>query len=159
MGHKSSFKERLVRVACDVSNRLRNVEEIDAADVQKNPERYVLIDVRPDEERSVSMISGAVTSDQFESSPDTGQGRIPVVYCTAGYRSGVYAQQANRKSNLTDATDDSAESRQILNLRGGILSWCQQGLPLQTPDGQPTQRVHIHGKAWNLLPEGYEAVW
>lgn len=159
MGHKSSFKERLVRVACDVSNRLRNVEEISAADVQKAADRYILIDVRPDEERSVSMISGAVTSDQFESSPDTAQGRIPVVYCTAGYRSGVYAQQANRNSQPTEGAADSAENPKILNLRGGILSWCQEGLPLQTPDGQPTQKVHIHGKAWNLLPEGYEAVW
>ena len=26
-------------------------------------------------------------------------------------------------------------------------------------DGQPTKRVHIYGAKWNLLPEGYEAVW
>ena len=161
MPERSSIKERLVRVACDISNRLRDVKEIEVTDAQQNADGLVLIDVRPEAERAVSMIPGAITAEHFEANRDSYRNHEPVAYCTAGYRSGVYAQKMNRtdaSSNGDSGTFDS-DNAAIKNLRGGILSWCQAGLPVMTPEGQPTNKVHVYSKSWNLLPEGFHGVW
>ena len=44
------------------------------------------------------------------------------------------------------------------NLRGSIVSWTHVGGDL-VKDGAPTKRVHVYGRKWNLLADGYEAVW
>lgn len=106
----------------------------------------VLVDVRGDEEREVSMIPGAISQEEFEKHPDRFTGREVVTYCTIGYRSGRYTQKLVGKG--WDAH----------NLRGSIVSWTHVEGELEH-DGSPTRRVHVYGRAWNLVAEGYEAVW
>jgi len=109
-------------------------------------ENVVLVDVRTPEEREISMIPGAVTVDEFEARKSRYSDHAIVAYCTVGYRSGIYAKELR------------GEDFRSFNVRGGILAWTHAGQPLNSEQG-PTKRVHTYGPKWNLLPEGYEAVW
>ena len=110
------------------------------------PDPPVVVDVRGDEERGVSIIPGALSREEFEERRDQLVGREVVAYCTIGYRSGLYTQK------LID------EGWKASNLRGSIVSWTHVGGDLEK-GGQPTRQVHVYGRKWNLLAEGYEAVW
>ncbi|MBI3838731.1 MAG: rhodanese-like domain-containing protein [Planctomycetia bacterium] len=105
----------------------------------------VIVDVRPEEERGVSMIPDAVSKDWFEGHRDQYRDRLVVTYCTIGARSGKYAVTLQQ------------EGFDVANLRGSILAWAHAGRPLVDKDG-PTKRVHVFSADWNLLPAGYEAV-
>jgi len=106
----------------------------------------VIVDVRPEEERRVSMIPDAVSKDWFEEHRDHYHDKLVVTYCTIGARSGKYAESLQR------------EGFDVVNLRGSILAWAHEGRPLVDKSG-PTNRVHVYSADWNLLPAGYEAVW
>ncbi len=110
------------------------------------PEPPVVVDVRDDEEREVSMLPGALSREEFEKRRDELAGREIVTYCTIGYRSGLYTRKL------------VGEGWKASNLRGSIVSWTHVGGEL-VRDGAPTRRVHVYGKRWNLVAEGYEAVW
>jgi rhodanese-related sulfurtransferase len=97
-------------------------------------------------ERSVSIIPGARSKEEFETHLDEHAGRHILVYCTAGCRSGAYAKEL-RERGLN-----------AFNLRGGVLDWALSGGPSVKPDGEPTRRVHVHGQRWNVLPPGYQVV-
>ncbi|MGD9721438.1 MAG: rhodanese-like domain-containing protein [Pirellulales bacterium] len=106
----------------------------------------VIVDVRPKEERDVSMIPNAVSEDWFEEHRDQYRDKLVVTYCTIGARSGKYAEALQQ------------EGFDVLNLSGSILAWAHEGRPLIAKGG-PTNRVHVYSADWNLLPAGYEAVW
>lgn len=110
------------------------------------PEPPIVVDVRDDEERAVSTIPGALSRKEFEERHDELAGREVVTYCTIGYRSGLYTQR------LID------EGWKASNLRGSIVSWTHAGGEL-VRNGEPTRRVHVYGRKWNLVADGYEAVW
>jgi sodium/bile acid cotransporter 7 len=110
------------------------------------PEPPVLVDVRTDEEQEVSVIPGALSREEFEARRDELAGREVVTYCTIGYRSGQYTEELIE------------EGWAASNLRGSILAWTHAGRPL-VHDGEPTRRVHVYGRTWNLAARGYEAVW
>jgi sodium/bile acid cotransporter 7 len=110
------------------------------------PEPPVLVDVRSDDEREVSTLPGAISKKEFEKHPGRFAGRQVVTYCTIGYRSGRFTEALVKKG--WDA----------YNLRGSILSWTHVGGELDQ-GGTSTRRVHVYGKTWNLVAEGYEAVW
>ncbi|GMV90880.1 MAG: hypothetical protein AMXMBFR82_06580 [Candidatus Hydrogenedentota bacterium] len=107
----------------------------------------VLVDVRTEDEREISGIPDAISKAKFEQYEDAYADKTIVTYCTIGYRSGIYAETLREKG--LDAR----------NLRGSILSWVHEGRPVVDPEGAETRRVHIYGPEWNLLPEGYTAVW
>ena len=92
------------------------------------------------------MIPGAITKILHDQNPEAYRDRQMVTYCTIGYRSGLYAQQLRK-----DGFD-------AINLRGSILSWAHAGQSLENTAGE-TRRVHVYGRKWDLLPEGYEAEW
>jgi len=125
-----------------------DVPELGVADYQAlaASAEVLLVDVRPPAERAVSILPGAIPLGAVEADPASFAGRILVTYCTIGYRSGQ-AAQALREAGL-DAR----------NLRGSVLAWTHAGGALVGPDG-PTRRVHVYGRRWDLVAEGYEAVW
>ncbi|HMB67696.1 MAG TPA: rhodanese-like domain-containing protein [bacterium] len=118
----------------------RELLEADAA------ARPVLVDVRPEDERAVSTIPGAIALDDLEASGDAYRGHRIVCFCTVGYRSGRAAAELRR-----DGWDAA-------NLAGSLLAWVDEGGPLVDANG-PTRRVHVYGERWSLLPSGYEPVW
>jgi sodium/bile acid cotransporter 7 len=105
----------------------------------------LFIDVRTQQERAVSMLPGAVSEAEFLQTPSLARGKTAVAYCTIGYRSGLFAKKM------------AARGRRVLNLAGGILAWVLEGGKVYH-DGKITRRVHVYGKKWNILPNGYEAV-
>ena len=56
------------------------------------------------------------------------------------------------------AKDLQAKGWKVFNLKGAILAWTHAGGPLVDPEG-PTRRVHVYSSRFNLVAEGYDAVW
>ena len=106
----------------------------------------IVVDVRTDEERAVSIIPGSISQRAFESRLADLEGRAIVTYCTVGYRSGLYADKLRR------------QGWEVHNLKGSILAWTHSGRTLER-ESQPTRRVHVYGSKWNLAAAGFEAVW
>ena len=106
---------------------------------------FVLVDVRSDSEQSVSMIPGAISKQSYDRALDEHRDKTVVAYCTAGGRSYLYARKLARRN---------IHAR---NLTAGIVGWCNAGGPLQTPAGEPTNRVHVDEKVFPI-PESYIAV-
>ncbi len=101
----------------------------------------VLVDVRSDSENSVSIIPGAITKAKYEADPKKYAGKTAVCYCLSGGRSGKYVKQLK------------AGGQPAVDLKGSILEWCKQELPLTTPDGQPTNKVNVYD---NKVPAKYD---
>lgn len=118
------------------------IDEVDATDVGD----ALLVDVRPVEERLVSMLPGAVPAEAVEADPTRYAGRRMVAYCTIGYRSGLWTRKQAR------------QGLDVANLRGGILAWTHLGGELVDANG-PTHRVHVYGERWDLAADSYQAVW
>ena len=148
MPRNTTIREKLVKIACDVSTRMRGVTNINVDDVLMMPaNEFVLIDVRSPEERQVSILPGSVTPEEFENAADQFAEKTAIAYCTAGYRSATYAQQ------------QKSAGRTVLNLEGGILAWCQREQSLTTIEGVETFDVHVYSKSWNLVERPYHGVW
>ena len=77
----------------------------------------VLVDVRESAEQAVSMIPGAIPVGQFEAERNRHDTKQIVVYCTIGYRSGLYAGKLKELG------------QRVVNLKGGILAWRMRGRP------------------------------
>ena len=112
------------------------------------------VDVRTDEERSVSIIPGAMTPEEYANRVLSDSPDYVVAYCTIGIRSGQWVDQHQ-------AIEPAA-----LNLEGGILGWTHSRGTLVEPGRQRgrqkqsmTRRVHVQAPYWNLVAEGYEGVW
>ena len=129
------------------STAFPRVEEISVRALAKaDQNEFIVVDVRERREVSVSRIPGAITRREFEKRYRNGVDRTVVVYCTIGYRSGVYAARLG-KNGLRAA-----------NLVGGVLLWAHEGHAFEGPLG-PTHRVHVYGSTWDLLPDDYESVY
>jgi rhodanese-related sulfurtransferase len=109
-------------------------------------EKVAFLDARTPSERKFSMLPGAATSKEILSNPDRYRNKTIIVYCTIGYRSAKLARELNEKG-LT-----------AYNLAGGILAWVLEGGKVYDSSSE-TKRIHVYGKRWNYLPDGYEAVW
>ena len=106
----------------------------------------VLVDVRKPEEQAVSMIPGALTQSEFEEQEAALAGRTVITYCTAGYRSGLYAKRLQKMG------------WHVLNLEGSLLAWTHAGGTLVDAEGT-TNRIHVYSPDWSLEASGYEPVW
>ena len=115
----------------------------------EDEKKVIWIDVRPKEERDVSVIEGSLTEAEFLEKRELSEFKNFkfVAYCTVGHRSGKFAQRMQKKGIS------------VSNLYGGILSWVEAGKVVLDSQGDQTKRVHVYGSDWNILPEGYEGVW
>ena len=107
----------------------------------------VFVDARTEAGRAVSVLPGAVAAEAVEADPGAYRGKELVVYCTIGYRSGLWAERMAGRG-LT-----------VRNLEGSLLSWTHVGGPLVTPAGEPTTRVHVYGRPWDLASSAYQATY
>lgn len=132
-------KAEVTEISVDQLQKLKLHEE-------KQDSPYVLVDVRSEEESAVSLIPGAITKADFEKQRERYAGRTVIAYCTSGYRSERYARELME------------QDVKVMNFKGSILGWCRSGLPLVTPEKEPTNRVHTYSSR-NRVPAKYEAVW
>ncbi len=107
----------------------------------------VIIDVRSDKERQVSMIKNAVTGEEFLKNPKAFGARPLAAYCTIGYRSAEFAQKMAEKGIV------------VKNLQAGILGWLHAGGEIAGPGGAPSKTVDVYGEDWDLAPDGIKTVW
>lgn len=112
---------------------------------KKGNEKVVLVDVRPKEERSVSIIPGAISKEEFEKNKDQYKNHKVVSYCTIGYRSSEYTVKLS-KMNFNS-----------YNLKESLLGWAHRGYKFDN-GGSETTKAHVYEDAWNFLPAGYEGV-
>lgn len=110
-------------------------------------EKIVLVDVRTEHEKQVSMIPGAIDRNYFEQYLGDYRHQQIIVYCTIGYRSGFYTQTLREKG--IDA----------YNLSEGILGWTHLDGPLLDSQQEPTKQVHVYSRPWNLGVKDYIAVF
>lgn len=123
-----------------------SAEEIVRLSATDSGDSTVIVDVRSENETSVSIIPGAITRAAFEQNIEQHRDKRVVIYCTVGVRSAAYARQLRM-----DGWD-------AWNYGGSILDWCDRKLPLVTSQGLHTNRVHIYS-AWFSAPDGYESVY
>ncbi|MFG0253872.1 MAG: rhodanese-like domain-containing protein [Rhodopirellula sp. JB053] len=123
-------------------------EVVEAATQKRTPTPaadFVVVDVRSEAEVNVSVIPGAITKQQYEKNREKYRDRLVIPYCTVGGRSGAYAKKL------------VADGVKVKNYKGSILKWIDAGLPLETLDGKPTNRVHTYSDRYQV-PKAYQQV-
>jgi len=140
-------KELVYKMYADYKKDFPTVKDISPRKTMElmNNIAVVLVDTRKPAEMEVSMLPNSVTKKKFMHNPNLYKEKTVVVYCTAGYRSGVFARQMAEKGITT------------FNLQGGILAWTLEGGKMYDANGE-TNRIHVFGKKWNYAPDGYEVV-
>lgn len=142
-------KERIESLYQGYRDAFPNVNEVTPQgllDFQQT-EPTVLVDVRTPAEQTVSMLPGAITKEAFEAARNLYRNQTIITYCTIGARSGEYAETLRK------------EGIEVFNLKGSLLAWTHADLPLVDPEGHETKRVHTYGRKWDLVRQGYEAVY
>ena len=142
--------DRIEELYQEISENLPDIEAVtpaEIADAYKKDE-IIIVDVREPNEQAISMIPGALTKIEFEEKRAAGTLEDKPIYmhCTIGYRSGKYTQSLNE------------QGVKAKNIKGSLLLWTHEGLPLETADGTPTKTVNVYGEKWDLLPDGYEGI-
>jgi rhodanese-related sulfurtransferase len=111
-----------------VNDAKKRVKETNVADVKRRRdggEKFVLVDVREDNEWAAGRAAGAMHLGKGIIERDI-EARVPdkssrlVLYCGGGYRSALAADNL-RKMGYTDA----------ISLDGGWKAWQQAGLPVE----------------------------
>lgn len=117
-----------------------------------DPDALLLFDVREPEEFDTSHLQGAIRIDPAISPeafaqllPQTPEGSTVVAYCSVGERSAVLLQ---RVRNILEERGMTS----ILNLRGGIFRWYNDGRMVVDEHG-PTDRIHPYDAIWGTLIE------
>lgn len=120
------------------------VPDVQASEVLAQQGR-LLVDVRTEEEKLVSMLPGAIDAATYEAMPKAAR-QNAVIYCTIGLRSGEYVAEL------------AEQGIETVNLAGGLLSWTHAGGQMQHND-EIVEKAHVYGRRWKLLPESYKAEW
>ncbi|MEM7645325.1 MAG: rhodanese-like domain-containing protein [Pseudomonadota bacterium] len=132
----------------EIKNQFSDVPELKLKDLDARLKKgdLVFLDVRAEAERRVSIIPGALSVQEFEKQ-SLDSHKTVVVYCTIGYRSAKVVRKLKKKGI------------RAYNLEGSLLGWIHDGRPVVGPHGQNTKEVHVYGKSWNFLPQGFKGVW
>jgi rhodanese-related sulfurtransferase len=141
-------RQKLDEMYTAAKRKFPRVHDITAEELRARwiNEQFVVVDVRQPHEQAVSMIDGAIKSSDFEENSADYQGRTIVPYCTIGGRSGIYSELL------------MSAGWNVLNLKGSILAWTLAGGALQSSTG-PTKKVHVNAQKFDLVADGYEAIW
>lgn len=114
----------MTQLSCQTNSQ--SVENISAQDVNAylDSENLILLDVRTAQETSKGIIKNASVIDFYDSNFDKKIQKIQkdktvIVYCKSGGRSSKAAQQLLAMGQA-----------QVLNLKGGIISWKKAGFPI-----------------------------
>jgi len=126
----------------------RNVKELTVAEALQmlRGKKTVVVDVRENKEREVSMLPLSMGKQDFERQKAKYKDYEVIVYSTIGKRGGIYAKHLEK------------EGFQAYNLVGGLLMWVQEGQLIVDTTG-PTKRVHVYDKKWDILPEDFEPLY
>jgi rhodanese-related sulfurtransferase len=115
----------------------------------------LLVDVRSEAERRVSMIPFAISVEDFEidlkKNPELYKTRLIVPYCTIGYRSGKYGSELIKNYGCSNVRNGE-----------GVVLWTYSGSDLVQTNGKgvitPANKVHTFGSTWDLSSPKYTSV-
>lgn len=143
-------RQKLEKMCTDFHEKFK-VEEMEPADVKRaldDSEPFVIVDTRNGDEQKVSMIPGAITKAEYNAKEPEFKNHKVVCYCTVGYRSSCFAKELR------------ARGVEAYNMRGSIIGWTQEGLPLVSGEDRssPATTVHTFSKDWEMQGQGYDAV-
>ncbi len=141
-------KDAVYRMYADYKKAFPAVRDISPRDARTafDEGRVIFVDTRQPEEMSVSMLPGAVSSDEYLRHSERYADKTAVAYCTISYRSGLFAR------------DQAEQGLAMVNLKGGILAWILEGGPVVDAAGNPTRSVHVYGDKWDLATDSWESV-
>lgn len=108
--------------------------------------QVLFVDDREEAEQRVSMLPGAVPAKVYLQDPTKYPADIVIGYCTISYRSGILAQKLQ------------AQGSTMFNLKGGMLAWLHDGGKIYDTAGE-TRQIHVYQPQFNLVPDGYQALW
>lgn len=114
--------------------------------LKQKEQNFILVDVRTQKERDVSIIPGAISQENFEKNLERYKGKRIIAYCTIGFRSSRFAEKLIKKGH------------NAFNLWGSILAWAHEGGELVI-NHTKTKKVHTYSRYWNLLPKGFQGVY
>ena len=140
----------------------------------------VLIDVRTDAERAVSMLPNAVSREDFERAsaidPQRYASATLVPYCTIGFRSGHYCNRL-RSSGATDVRNGGAPSHppahacssslpRLCRNADGVVLWSHDAGCLAPPaargaaasSAMTVRRLHVYGAEWDAAADDFETI-
>jgi rhodanese-related sulfurtransferase len=143
-----TIDRQVEKMSRQYDKKYSTIKHITVAFYLQHQKDWLLVDVRAEKERKISIISGAITVTQLENNSAHYKNKNILLYCTIGERSSVYALKLNKLGWKNTA-----------NLRGGVLAWALNGQNFVTPDNKKTNKVHVYAAAWNLLPVNYIGVW
>jgi len=139
---------QLEQLIAEVDEQFKTIPKITIAAIkQLLPDDYLLVDVRTEQERQVSMLPKAISLEAFLKQQEHYRDKLIIPYCTIGYRSALETEKLIKAGF------------QVKNLSGSILAWAWAGLPLLDSKQTLTKRVNVYGKKWAILPDGYESVY
>ena len=106
--------------------------------LEAKDESLVLLDIRSEEETSVSTIPGSISKAEFDANPSKFADKEVVCFCTVGYISGGRTCEYRRKglTNVKNMGDGALLAYTQAKTAAGITK------PLVKPDGSPTNEVH-----------------
>lgn len=146
--------ESAERLRARIERRIEGVPSLSTAELAalQQTTGVVLLDVRSPEEFAVSHLPGALLADT-EAAQRAAIARAPaeapiVLYCSVGWRSAVAIERLK------------LPARRLLNLRGSIFAWANEGRPLS--DGaHEVHVVHPFDRTWGQLlePRLWPAAW
>jgi len=124
----------------------------DDAQAKLKNDNIVFIDTREWKEYAVSHIPGAIFTgyDNFmwQNLNTIDKNAEIVVYCSIGVRSQNIGEKLKEKGFTN-----------VKNLYGGLFLWADQERPMETKDGNDTDKVHGYNKFWGKWVKKAETVY
>jgi rhodanese-related sulfurtransferase len=124
-----------------------SIAEFKALESNTKGQYWLVLDVRQEEEYSVSHLNGAVqvnpamTADTFAAVfGDRLKGKHVLFYCSVGYRSSEFADRVAQVARAQGVAS-------MQNLTGGIFRWFNEAHPVFR-DGQEVHEVHPYDAIW-----------
>jgi len=121
----------------------RTVPYISVDELDKEKDKYLILDTRKKAEYDVSHIPGAIwvsenVNDSIYAFAKAKKDTPIVLYCSVGVRSEDFGEQL-QELGFTN----------VKNLYGSIFSWMDQDKPIVNKANNPTDSVHVYSKLWS----------
>ncbi len=142
-------KNKVEALAHKISKKFSDVPTISVKDfLLLNSQNIYIVDVRTEAESKVSMIPGAIKVQDFKklvNEDKVPKDKMVFTYCTIGFRSSQYTRELIKKGY------------QSKSIKGSLLAWIHEKQKLES-NGKKTNKIHVYGKQWDLVPRGYISV-
>jgi rhodanese-related sulfurtransferase len=116
---------------------------------REGKKRIIWLDTRPQEERAVSWIPGAISDQGFSTDLVHPEIDLVIVYDTLGGVALARAQELNLTKRWRGV---------VRSLRGGTLAWAQANRWFDGPNGK-TKKLRVASFFYNVAPVSYGVTW